>query len=318
MKKRNWEYLIATITICTSFSLLTVILWFSLEWFSLLIILPCTIILELILLQWIDSKHELEEKQKLIQLGIISPSDTQLLSTETEDEIGQLKSFIRLNLTDLNEVIIGLEEGYREALEKLDVGEIEEAKSQFKSTSTTTVQKYKVIEEEVENQFEEFIIPDDKDKKFLYTSYRENWNTEKKRMKEKIEDIINKFRVRSEYTVHIEDILRFEVENKRPIIDDDIKKMKFPYHQANQLIKFIEKPIILKIEDLSPEEKQKYGTLGRKIIETCATSQITPTLPYLVIKMGITIQEAKKILTYLHLIGMIETIFYHYTKKESG
>ncbi|MHA1650532.1 MAG: hypothetical protein ACTSYB_10080 [Candidatus Helarchaeota archaeon] len=316
MKKKNRDYILITIIISIIFSLLTIVLWFSLKWISILITLPFTVVIELFLLQWIDKKYVIEEKQKLIQLGLLTSSDTQIITQDTKDEIEQLKNFVRLNITDLNELLASLEEGYREALEKLDAGEIEDAKFQFKSVSKDIVQKFKEIENEVEESFNEFPIPEDRDKKFLFDSYKDNWNSEVQRKKARIKDIVHKFKVRSEFTVHLEDILQFEVENQRPITDFDIKKMKFPYSQAKQLIKFIEKPITLNIEELSLEEKQKYGTLGRKIIENCAKNQVTPNLPYLTVKLGIAIQEAKKILTYLHLVGMIEDIFYHYVKPE--
>ena len=316
MKRKERDYITVTVIICAIFSILTVFLWFFLSWVILLILLPLTIFIELFLLQWIDQRHIIREKQKLIHLGIISPSDTQMASSETKDEFDQLKNFVRLNLIDLNELLVNLEEGYREALEQLDLGEIEDAKFRFISLSKDIKNKYKEREEEVDNLFEEFPIPTDIQKRFLYDSYKENWNSEKQKSLERINEIINKFKVRSEYSLHIEDILQFEVKNERVITDKDIKNMKVPYHQAKQLIKFIEKPINLRIEDLSAKEKQKYGLLGRKIIETCSQNQITPNLPYLSVKLGITIQEAKKILTYLYAIGMIENIYYHYVKKE--
>jgi len=92
--------------------------------------------------------------------------------------------------------------------------------------------------------------------------------------------------------------------------------MRYPYHQAKQLIKFIEKPIILNLDSLSSEDKQKFGTLGRKIIENCAKNQVTPNLPYLVVKLGVAIQEAKKILSYLRLVGMVDRVYMHYVKGE--
>ncbi len=313
MKKKDRDLILITLLVGVVFSALTSLLWFPLRWISLFIMLPLTIVLELVLLGWVDNKYTIAEKQRLIQLGIMT-SGTHMVSVESKDEIDQLRSFVRLNLSDLNELLLSLEEGYREALERLDTGEIEDAKSQFKSVSEATLKRLKELSEEVEDLFEEFPLPEDKEKKFLYNSYKDHWNAEKKQKENIIEDIIQKFKVRSVFTIHLEDILQTEVENKRPITDSDIKRMRYPYNQANQLIRFIEKPVSFKLETLSPEEKQKYGTLGRKIIENCAKNQLTPNLPYLVVKLGITLQESKKILTYLHLVGMIEDIYYHYKK----
>jgi hypothetical protein len=314
MRNKDRDLILATLLVGVAFSALTSLLWFPLRWISLLIMLPATIVLELILLNWIDTKYTIAEKQKLIQLGIMTSGETLTVSVEGKDEIDQLRSFVRLNLTDLNELLLSLEEGYREALGRLDIGEIEDAKGQFKSVSEATLKRLKELSDEVEELFEEFPIPADKEKKFLFNSYKDHWNAEKKDKEKIIEDIIQKFKVRSVFTVHLEDILQTEVENKRPITDADIKRMRYPYNQANQLIKFIEKPVSFKLETLSPEEKQKYGTLGRKIIENCAKNQLTPNLPYLVVKLGITLQESKKILTYLHLVGMVEEVYYHYKK----
>ena len=275
------------------------------------------IVLELQILHWIDKRHVVEEKQKLIRLGLVSAGDYQISTTDSGSEIEQMKNFIRLNLADLNEFLLSLEEGYREALILLNKGEIEDAKFQFSSISGEIQQKVQELEIEVNDFIEEFPLPEEKEQKFLYESYKEHWISEEQKVLKRITDINEKFKVRNQFSVYIEDILQFEVENERAIEDSDIKTMKFPYHQATQLIKFIEKPINVKIEDISAEEKQKYGPLGRKIIESCSKNQVTPNLPYLVIKFGITILEAKKILTYLHLVGMIENVYYHYkTNKE--
>ncbi len=314
MRKKDRDYIIVTIIVAVIFSSLGTFLWLYFDWLGILALLPLIVILEFYLLYWVDKRYVIQEKQKLIQLGLITASDVQIMTKEAKDEIEHLKNFVRLNVSDINELLISLEEGYREALEKLDAGEIEDAKFQFKNLTKDILQRIQEIEEDVERMFEEFPIPEDRDKKFLYDSYKENWNSEKAQKKDRIEDLIEKFRVRTEYTVYIEDILRFEVENQRAITDLDIKTMKFPYNQASQLIRFIEKPLKVRLEDLSTEEKQKQGTLGRKIIENCSKNQVTPNIPYLCVKLGMTIQEAKRILTYLHLIGMIDKIYYHYEK----
>lgn len=272
------------------------------------------IISELLILQWIDKNYSIAERQKFIKLGLVSAADYQISTSEASDETEQLKNFIRLNLADLNELLLSLEEGYREALLSLDKGEIEDGKLRFTSVFDDTRRKFQEIDSETEELIGEFPIPEDREKKFLFNSYKEQWLKESQKKLKQIDDINEKFRIRSQFSVHLEDILRFEIENERAINDADIKTMKFPYQQAKQIIKFIEKPTNIRIGEISAEEKQKYGTLGRKIIETCSKNQITPNLPYLVIKFGITILEAKKILTYLHSVGMVEEIYLHYKK----
>jgi len=314
VKRKDRDLILVTILVSVLFSALTSGLWFQLGWYSLLIMLPIAIALEFVLLGRIDKKYIIAEKQRLIQLGIMTSGETQMVSVEEKDEIDQLRSFVRLNLSDLNELLLTLEEGYREALEKLDAGEIEDAKFQFKSISEATLKKLQDLSDEVEEIFNEFPTLEDKEKNFLYTSYRDHWNAEKKQKEKNMNEIIQKFKVRTIFTVHLEDILQTEVENERPITDQDIKRMRYPYTQAKQLIKYIEKPISFKMETLSPSERQKYGNLGRKIIEICAKNQVTPNLPYLVIKLGVQIQESKRILTYLHLVRMIDQVYYHYKK----
>ncbi|HUX98014.1 MAG TPA: hypothetical protein VMV49_00540 [Candidatus Deferrimicrobium sp.] len=315
MKKKEFEYIIYTVILCTGFGILTYFLWIHLNWGSLIILLPGAIILELLILQWIDKKHVIEEKQKLIQLGLLTSSDLQLTAGTSETDIEQFKNFIRLNLTDLNELLLSLEEAYREALIKIDQGEIEEAKLQFLGVFKSTQTKFNEVETEVQNLIEEFPVDEeDKEQKFLYKSYTEQWISEKQNKLKKIEELNKKFQVRTEFNIYVEDILRFEVEKEREISDLDIKTLKFPYHQAKQLIKFIEKPFNLKVDYLSKDEKQKLGSVGRKIIEKCAEHHISPNLPYLVIKLGMSLVEAKKILTYLHSVGMIDQVYVHYKK----
>ncbi len=314
MKKKEREFIIISVIISVVFSIIAYFLWLSIEWYSLLITLPIIIISEFLLLRWIDKRYLIEERQKFIQLGLISGSDYQISQGDVSSEIGQFKNFLRLNLADLNEYLLSLEEEYRESLLLLDKGEIEDAKFRFKTVYKDIQEKVKEMETDLKAFIEEFPIPEDKEGNFLYSSYKEQWFSEKEKKLKQISEVNEKFNVRSQFGVHLEDILRFEVENERSIKDSDLRTMKFPYHQAKQLIKFIEKPVDFQIETLSIEEKQKYGSLGKKIIETCSKKQLTPNLPLLVIELGITLLEAKKILTYLHFIGMIDQVYLHYQK----
>lgn len=317
MRKKEQEYVIISILICIGFSFLTYFLWNFFSWNSLFIVLPCVIILEFFFLQWIDKKHAMEERLRLIQGGIISAIDFQVSTSGEGDEFDQLRNFIRLNLNDLNELLKSFEEAYRETITLLDQAEFDEAKLRFESVRKDIQEKFSSIDEEVENFFKETPISNDKDQQRLFNSYKEHYDSEKEIKKEQIEEIIKKFEVRSEFSVHLEDILQFEIENEREISDSDINDMKFPYQPAKQLIKVLEKPVKLKIGELSTEDKQKFGALGRKIIEQCSQEDVTPNLPFLIIKLGMTLQEAKKILTYLQSVGIIETVYYHYVKKEN-
>lgn len=317
MRKKDLEYIMVSIILCVGFSLLTYFFWTFLEWNSLFIVIPCVILAEFLLLQWIDKKHVIEERRKLIQYGLISASDFQVGTHEAKDEGDRLRNFIRLNLADLNELLLTVEEAYREAITFLDRGEIEEAKGQFRSVKADVQKKIQMIEGEVENYFKEVPNQDEEEQHLLFKSFREHYLSEKQRKLHQMQEIFEKFEVRSEFSLHLEDILGFEVERRRAINDADIKAMNFPFQQAKQLIKLLEKPIKLKIEDLSSEEKQKYGTIGRKIIENCSKDNVIPNLPYLIVKFKMAIQEAKKILTYLQSVGIIETVHYHYVQKEN-
>lgn len=259
----------------------------------------------------------MEEKQKLIQSGMMSTIDFQISAPEAGDEIEQLKNFIRLNLNDMNELLLSLEEAYREAITLFDKGEFDEAKARFDSVKKDIQQKFQDIDTEVEFYFKEAPVLDEKYQQTLFNSYREHYDSEKETKNEQIEDLIKKFEVRSEFSVHLEDILQFEIENEREITEADIYNMSFPYQQTKKLINLLEKPVKLKIGEFSMEEKQKIGVLGRKVIEQCSQADVTPNLPYLVIKLGMAIQEAKKILTYLQSVGIIENVYYHYVKKEN-
>jgi len=317
LRKKDLEYIVSSIIICVGFSLLTYFFWMFLEWNSLFIVIPCVILAEFFLLQWIDKKHMIEERRKLIQYGLISASDFQASPREAKDEGDRLINFIRLNLADLNELLLTIEEAYREAITLLDKGELEEAKRQFNSVKADVQKRVQMIEGEVENYFKEGPSPNDEEQQLLLKNYRDHYSSEKQKKMERMEEIIKKFNIRSEFSLHLEDILAFEIEKKRAITDSDIKTINFPFQQAKQLIKFLETPIKLKIEDLSTEEKQKYGAIGRKIIENCSKDSVIPNLPYLIVKFKMAIQEAKKILTYLQAVGIIETIHYHYIEKEN-
>lgn len=317
MRKKELVCILFTIIDCIIFSLLTILLWIYLGWYSLLLSIPGVMITEVLILRHIDKRYLIDEKQKLIQLGLISAADYQISHTPVRNEIDQFRNFIRLNLADLNEILLKLEESYRESLLLLEKGELEDGKVQFQRTYEKIQADVHEIETEVEAYISEFPLPEDKEQYFLYNSYKEQWFSEKQKKVTQIEEMNEKFKVRCQFSIYLEDILRFEVEHERPITESDIHEMQFPYHQAKQLLKFIEKPINFKIGDASKEEKQQYGALGRKIIEKCAQDQVTPNLPYLVIKTGISIIEAKKILTYLHSVGMIEHVFLHYEKAKN-
>jgi hypothetical protein len=317
LRKKDLEYVMASAIICIGFSLLTYFLWTFLEWNSLFIVIPCIILAEFLLLRWIDKKHVIEERQKLIQYGLISASDFQVIPREAKDEGDRLKNFIRLNLADLNELLLTIEEAYREAIALLDKGELEGVKGQFNSVKADVQKKVQMIESEVENYFKEVPSPNDEEQQILLKNYKDHYISEKQKKLERMEEIIKKFDIRSEFSLHLEDILAFEIEKKRAITDSDINSIGFPFQQANQLIKFLETPLKLKLEDLSTEEKQKYGTIGRKIIENCSRDNVIPNLPYLIVKFKMAIQEAKKILTYLQAVGIIETVHYHYVQKEN-
>jgi len=314
MKQKEKEFIVVTIINCIIFSILAYYSWLWLDWSSFLILLPGIIITEYLILRSIDKRYLIAEKQKLIQLGLVSASDYQIVSNDSGNEMGQFKNFLRLNLADLNEYLLSLEEAYRESLLLLDKGDIHDAKFKFNTVYEDIQEKVTEMETDLQVFIDEFPIPEEKEQNFLYTSYKEQWISEKSKKLKQITDLNEKFKVRCQFGVHLEDILRFEIENQRAITDSDIKDMKFPYHQAKQIIKFIEKPINFKIEEVSIEDKQKYGTLGRKIIETCSKKQITPNLPILVVELGIAIQESKKILSYLRSVGMIDQVYMHYQK----
>ena len=85
MKKKDRDSVIVTVIVGIIFTVFTTALWYVIGWYILLITLPCTVVLEIYLLEWVDKKHVIQEKQKLISLGIVTSADTQIVSKDTEE-----------------------------------------------------------------------------------------------------------------------------------------------------------------------------------------------------------------------------------------
>ena len=123
---------LATIGIFGLGILLIFLIWNYLSWYSLIIVVPIIIILEIYILNKIDDYHVIKKKTKLIQLGVISQEEREIRKPVI-DEFENYKSKVNQSIKNLNNILIDMDDVYNEALFLIEDGEIFNARKKFKT-----------------------------------------------------------------------------------------------------------------------------------------------------------------------------------------
>jgi hypothetical protein len=291
--------------------LLIFILWNFILWYSLIIIAPIIIVLEIYLLNKIDSYYIIKKKKKLIQMGVITDEAEISPKDRTISIFDQYKNKVNRAIKKLNDFLIDMDDIYYESLNLIEDGELITAKRRFKSYLSKVNDD--IEEEDIKViKFTNNILADaDKKLNLSIINFKENWNKEKNSIVKKIKEIAEKFKIRSEIMTQIEQIFQFEIENSRGIEEADLKSLNIPDDQYKRIINIIEKPIKIDVKNLNEKERQKLGEVSKNVISICMKNDITPNLAYLYHVLKIDLRTAKEILSYLKNIGMIDVIFYH-------
>lgn len=291
--------------------LLIFIFWNLISWYSLIIIAPIIIVLEIYILNKIDSYYIIKKKKKLIQMGVITDEEEITLKNQTISIFDQYKNNVNRAIKKLNDFLIDMDDIYYESLNLIEDGELITAKRRFKSYLSKVNDD--IEEEDIKViKFTNSILADaDKKLNLSIINFKENWNKEKNSILKKIKEIADKFKIRSEIMTQIEQIFQFEIENSRGIEQADLKSLNIPDDQYKRIINIIERPIKVDVKNLNEKERQKLGEVSKNVISICMKNNITPNLAYLYHVLKIDLRTAKEILSYLKSIGMIDVIFYH-------
>ncbi len=310
MKEKLWQ-LIATTGIIGLAVIFIIILWSILELYSLIIVLPITIILEIYVLSKIDNYFIIQKKKKLFEMGIISDIDKRSIKEEDVDLFEKYKNIVNNSINFLNDILISMDDVYTESLFLIEDGEILKGKKIFKSTLNKAKSDIENEDIKIIQITNEMIEKADPPLKISIKNYKEYWDKNRIDILRKIKEIAEKFKLRSEIEDQIEKIFKFEIEKKQVITEEDASELGIPPDQFKRLLRMIEKPVKVDINKLSEDEKQRLGSASKKIISLCMKNNITPNLPYLHYVLKIDLKTAKEILSYLKNIGMIDLIFYH-------
>jgi len=310
MKEKFWQ-LIATTGIIGLAVIFIIILWSILELYSLIIVLPITIILEIYVLSKIDNYFIIQKKKKLFEMGIISDIDKRSIKEEDVDLFEKYKNIVNNSINFLNDILISMDDVYTESLFLIEDGEILKGKKIFKSTLNKAKSDIENEDIKIIQITNEMIEKADPPLKISIKNYKEYWDKNRIDILRKIKEIAEKFKLRSEIEDQIEKIFKFEIEKKQVITEEDASELGIPPDQFKRLLRMIEKPVKVDINKLSEDEKQRLGSASKKIISLCMKNNITPNLPYLHYVLKIDLKTAKEILSYLKNIGMIDLIFYH-------
>jgi len=302
--------LITTIGVLFIGLILIILLWNYLSWYSLIIVLPIIIFLEIYILNKIDSYFIILKKKKLVQMGILSEPPNLQITSDTSP-FDKFKHQINLYIKNINDILIDMDDIYYESLQLLDDGDILHATRKFNSILSHSTKNIESIDLNVISLTNQTLQSSDPSLKLSIKNYKELWDKTRIDILNKIKTISEKFKIRSDIHNHIEKIFKFEIEHDRKVDVSDINSLDIPLDQFNRVIRIIEKPIKINLNKLSPDDKQRLGNVSKKIISTCMKYNISPNLPYLFYVLKIDLKTAKEILSYLKNIGMLDVIFYH-------
>ena len=219
--------------------LLIFILWKFISWYSLIIIAPIIIVLEIYILNKIDNYYIIKKKKKLIQMGVITDEGEITPKDQTISIFDQYKNKVNRSIKKLNDFLIDMDDIYYESLNLIEDGELITAKKRFKSYLSKVNDD--IEEEDIKViKFTNSILADaDKKLNLSIINFKENWNKEKNSIVKKIKEIADKFKIRAEIMTQIEEIFQFEIENSRGIEEEDLKSLNIPddqYKRNNQAI----------------------------------------------------------------------------------
>ncbi|MHA1788319.1 MAG: hypothetical protein ACTSXT_03720 [Candidatus Helarchaeota archaeon] len=305
---------LATIGIFGLGILLIFLIWNYLSWYSLIIVVPIIIILEIYILNKIDDYYVIKKKTKLIQLGVISQEEREIRKPVI-DEFENYKNKVNQSIKNLNNILIDMDDVYNEALFLIEDGEIFNARKKFKSMLARANKDIEQEDIKVISLTNKALETANPTLNMSIKNYKELWDKTRIDILKKIKDIADKFKIRSELESQIKKIFKFEIDNNRPVSENDLDTLELPLDQYRRLLRIIEKPVKIDIKKMYQKEKQRMGEISKKVISVCMKNGITPNLAYLFYALQIDLKTSKEILSYLKNIGMIDVIFYHIVPK---
>ncbi|MHA1404542.1 MAG: hypothetical protein ACTSSI_12325 [Candidatus Helarchaeota archaeon] len=337
LKKYQKRLFAGTITIIFGTGFMAVFFFYLFSIFGFLFQLGVVIIFgaiaviaELLLLSHIDTIKQIEIKSRFIELGLMPEERTTeeeikrekqiILSKIEQQNIKQMtrlqnfRHFLKLHVAELGELTLEIDDLFRECKLLIEQGRMKKAKREFN-------QKYQDIRNriaEMKNEFDSRInkhfdltkYHSQKVKTFIF-SFKEEWARECSKLEKILIETVNKFEQKTNLPQYIEDIFQFEIENERQFTEDDFFRLKIPRDQIKILLNMIDKPVKVNLSEISQEKKKILASVGKKVIAHFSILDKTPTLPDLYVNLGISLTDAKEVLSYLKSIGMIDKIYYH-------
>lgn len=325
MLKINWNLLFGTIFLISICIFLAIYLYSLIGWFGFLLICILASLGELLILNYSEKKKKAQKKQKIAQLRLLLKEDIkseigeekrlliEALNKKTQVSTNVLENFrvyLHINTAELNELLLEIDKTYLNCIELVKNAKTEKAKEKFNATIFNIFNRIFELDNDFNYKIKNLFTSDLKFKKII-ASFKEEWETAINKIKNVIKETQEKFEIDTNFIYYIEDIFRFEIENKRMIQKEDFQCLNIPNDQIKKLLKYIDKPVKLKLNELDGEKKKKLGELGKKIIAYYVNENKKPNLPELTINLGIGITESKEILSYLKEIGMIDEVKYH-------
>ncbi len=325
MPKRNWFLIIGTVILMAIFIILALYLYSLYGWLGFLVASIPAVISEVLILFYSERRIVAQTKQKLTELRLLVKEDIKseigeekrLLiealnkkSKATSTNLENFRIYLRINTAELNELILEVDNTYLKCVDLVKKARTEKARELFSSTISKIFNR--IYELDTDFTFKLGNL-ETLDVKFLKTinSFKEEWLKSVAKIKDLIKQTQEKFEINTNFIFFIEDIFRFEIEKQRRVENEDFESLEIPKDQIKQLLKYIDKTIKIKLNELAKEEKRKLGEVSKKVIEYYSGLNKKPNLPEMVINLGIGITESKEILSYLKEVGMIDEIKYH-------
>jgi len=325
MPKINRALMIVTISIMIGFIFLAFFLYYLFSWWGFFFAAGGAAISQFIILHYFDKRRAAQKRQKISELKIAVKEDItseigeekrlliKKLNKQTTVTSGVLESFriyLRINIAEINELILDVDEIYAKCVEFVKKGRTKKAREEFNSKISDTFNRIHQLDTDFNFKIKNLKTTDLKFKKII-DSFEEEWKKNMIKVREVIKQAQDKFEVSTNFLYYIEDIFRFEIENRRRIEKEDLDELKIPKDQIRNLLKYINKSVRIKLSDLNKEKKKKFGEIGKKVITYFSNFKKTPNLPEMVINLGMGITESKEILSYLKEVGMIDHLAYH-------
>ena len=331
------DFLIGTIGIMLGMAGLAILFYYLIPFFLNYVLIGITLGiafgLEYFWMKKYDQKKRIRKKSKMIDVGLIADDEDvkeiieeekRKLSQDLGDEkfvseqlMDKFRSYMKLLITELSEIDVETDDLYRDCIDMINNGMTMKAKDHFRIMSNAHKIRIDDMDDELRKKFNLFFDDKLKSQKTLkyLKSIREEWEIRKNKTLEIIKTASKKFDEKSYFQHHIEDIFNFELEENRNFEMEDKVLLKIPEDQLKKIMDTIEKPSTLNLDEISREKKEELGKIGKKVIAYFTNNDQHPNLPTMVMKLGIALSEAKDVLVYLKLIGMINEVRYHVKKQ---